>query len=161
MERALTVEWQDPAPALERAPSLSGLVYLQAMLDGELPQPPISSLVGMRFTLVEPGRVHLELDPGEQHTNPLGTVHGGVISTMLDSAMSCAVHTTLPAGTGYTTLELSINLVRGITPASGTVRAEGEVVHGGRRAATASGRLVDASGKLCAHGTATCLVLAP
>jgi uncharacterized protein (TIGR00369 family) len=103
-----------------------------------------------------------ELRPGEQHYNPIGSVHGGVAATLLDSAMGCAVQTTLPAGTGYTTLELKVNFVRGLTAQSGPVRCEGEVVHRGGTVATAEGRIWEQdTGKLVAHATTTCLILDP
>jgi uncharacterized protein (TIGR00369 family) len=160
--RALTVRWDDPAPAAEAARGMSGLEYLRAMADGRLPWPPIARLVGFDAEggAIEAGRVVITCTPGEQHYNPIGSVHGGLACTLLDTAMSCAVHTTLPAGVGYTTLELKVNLVRPIGLETGRVRAEGTVVHPGRRVATAEGRLVaERDGKLLAHATATCLVV--
>jgi len=100
-----------------------------------------------------------ECEPGEQHYNPIGVVHGGLAMTLLDSAMGCSVHTRLPAGKGYTTLEAKVNLVRAITIRTGTLRATGRVIHLGGKTATAEGRLEDADGKLYAHGTTTCIVL--
>ena len=157
--RTLAVSWQDPAPAAARAPSMPGLDYLRALITGDLPPPPISTLLGFRLREVEDGRAVFVGEPGEQHYNPIGSVHGGLAATLLDSALGCAVHTTLPAGVVYTSLEIKVNFVRPITAATGTVVCEGRVVHRGGRVATADGRLVaEATGKLLAHGTTTCLV---
>jgi uncharacterized protein (TIGR00369 family) len=137
---------------------MAGIDFLRALAEGRLPPPPISALLGFRLAEVAEGRAVFTAEPGPGHYNPIGTVHGGYASTLLDSCMACAVHTTLPAGVGYTTLELKVNLVRALTADTGPVRAEGRVVHAGRQAATAEGRLVDAAGRLLAHGTTTCLV---
>jgi uncharacterized protein (TIGR00369 family) len=146
----------------ERAREMDGLAFIRALMDGELPSPPIAELLGFRPVEAGEGRVVFELIPAEKHYNPIGTVHGGVAATLLDSAMSCAVQTTLPAGTGYTTLELKVNFVRALTVDTGPVRCEGEVVHRGGRVATAEGRVWEqASGKLVAHATTTCLVIEP
>lgn len=145
----------------EAARALSGLALFEAWRDGRLPEPPISRLFGMRLIEVAPGRIVFEGTPGPQHYNPIGTVHGGFAATLLDSAMACAAHTTLPAGPGCTTLELKISYVRPIFTETGSVRAEGSVVNAGRRVIMAEGRLLDGAGKLLAHGTTTCLVLAP
>ena len=134
--------------------------YIQAIFRGELPAPPIAELIGFRGVSAEPGRAVFELEPGMQHYNPIGSVHGGVALTLLDSAMGCAVHTLLEAGVGYTTLEVKTNFVRPITADTGLIRCEGVVIHRGSRIATAEGRLTDAAGKLLAHGTTTCLILA-
>lgn len=148
----------DPLELAARGRELSGLEYIRLIFDGELPQPPIAELMGFRGVECEHGRAVFEMSPGPQHYNPIGTVHGGVALTLLDSAMGCAVHTTLGAGVGYTTLELKTNFVRPIRAETGLIRCEGTVVHGGSRVATAEGRLVDATGKLLAHGTTTCLI---
>lgn len=139
--------------------TLSGLDYVRAIFAGELPPPPIATLLGFRGVEAERGRALFEIVPGEEHYNPIGSVHGGVALTLLDSAMGCAVHTLLDAGVGYTTLEVKANFVRPITAETGVVRCEGVVVHGGSRVATAEGRVTDEGGKLLAHGTTTCLVL--
>ncbi len=144
---------------IELLKQMSGLEFLQAMIDGRLPGPPIAALLSFRLAEAEAGRVMFEGHPGPAHYNPIGTVHGGYAATMLDSCMACAVQSTLPAGTGYTTLEIKVNLVRAITAATGVVRAEGRLLSGGRSIATAEGRLVDGSGKLLAHGTTTCLIM--
>lgn len=163
-DRSLTVTWQDPLPPAEAARAMPGLEYLRAMADGRVPWPPIARLIGFDAEdgAIESGRVVLTCTPGEQHYNPIGSVHGGLACTLLDSAMGCAVHSTLPAGVGYTTLELKVNLVRAIAADTGRVRAEGTVIHAGRRVATAEGRLVAERGdRLLAHATTTCLILPP
>jgi uncharacterized protein (TIGR00369 family) len=125
----------------------------------EIPHAPIAELVGMDLVELGDGRATFALDPAERHYNPLGTVHGGIAATLLDSAMGCAVHTTLNDGERYTTLELKVNFVRAITEATGRVVAEGSVIHRGGRVATAEARLTDEDGRLLAHGTSTCLML--
>lgn len=140
---------------------MSGLDVLSAIGRGELPPPPVHQLLGIESGEIEAGRVSFTLEPQERHYNPMGVVHGGVLSTILDSALGCAVYSTLPAGTGYTTIDLHVTFVRAVTAATGRLRAEGRSLHTGARMATAEGRLTDASGRLLAHGTATCLVLAP
>jgi uncharacterized protein (TIGR00369 family) len=149
----------DPLDLAARGRELSGMEYIRRIFGGELPAPPIADLMGFRGVEFEHGRAVFEMTPGPQHYNPIGTVHGGVALTLLDSAMGCAVHTTLDAGVAYTTLELKANLVRPITAETGLIRCEGTVVHGGSRVATTEGRLVDTAGKLLAHGTTTCLIL--
>ena len=159
MNRTLTVTWRDPMPLAQAAPTMSGIEFLRAIRDGRLPPAPIQELIGMKLAEVEEGRAVWELVPAEQHYNPIGSVHAGVAATLLDSAMACAVHSLQPVGSGYTTLEFKVNLVRAVTPQAGTLRAIGRVVHAGSRTATAEGRLEDASGKLYAHACTTCLIL--
>ena len=144
-------------PPAERA-GRSGLELLQGIVRGEYPPAPMAALLGFRLVEVEAGRAVFQGMPRREHYNPIGSVHGGYHATLLDSCMGCAVHSTLPAGMGYTTLEIKINYVRALTDATGPVRAEGRIIQPGRRVATAEGRLVDAQGKLYAHGTTTCLV---
>jgi len=133
---------------------------MRALRDGSIPPPPIAVTMGFRPIEIEEGRVAFAGDPGEEHYNPIGVVHGGWASTLLDSALGCAVHTTFPQGAAYTTLTLEAKFVRPITRDTGRVRAEAEVVHRGRRQATAEARLVaEADGKLLAHGTSTCMVI--
>ncbi len=138
---------------------LDGLAQLRAVRDGTLPAAPATLALGMRLGEVEPGRVVWELTPAEAHTNPLGIVHGGVISTLLDSAMACAIIATLPPGRGVTTLELKVSFHRAVTAATGPVRAIGTLLHAGRRVGTAEGRLLDAEDRLLASGSTTCLLL--
>ena len=139
---------------------MTGLELLRAIAAGDAPGAPIAELMGFEPVEAEEGRVLFAAVPGPQHYNPIGTVHGGLAATLLDSAMGCAVHTTLPEGTGYTTLELKVNFTRPITSDTGRVLCEGTVVHRGGRVATAEGRVIaEGSGKLLAHGTTTCLIL--
>ena len=158
-ERTRTYSWQDPLAALDRARELSGLELVRSMMRGELPPPPIADVLGLRLVEVEPGRAVFEGDPGEQHYNIIGTVHAGYTTTLLDSAMGCALTTTLDAGVGWTTLELKANFTRAVTVETGTVRCTGTIVHPGRRVATTEARLEDARGRLLAHATSTLLVL--
>jgi len=158
VSRRRIVEWEDPAIGAGRALELSGMDYLQAMRRGEVPPPPISALLGMDIVGLEPGKVTFALEPGEHLYNPIGSVHGGVACTLLDSVMGCAVHTVLPQGRAYTTLELKVNLVRPITTKVDRVLAEGLLVTQGSRVATATGQIVDERGKLYAHASTTCLV---
>jgi uncharacterized protein (TIGR00369 family) len=157
-ERRRIVRWDDPAPSAEAAGRLAGLPFLEAIRDGRLPAAPVSQLMGFALAEVEAGRAVFECEPSESHYNPIGSVHGGVITTLLDSALSCAVHTQLPAGSGYTTVELKVNFVRPVMVGAGRLRAEGRVIHAGSRLATAEARLTDAAGKLYAHAVGTCLV---
>jgi uncharacterized protein (TIGR00369 family) len=154
-----TISWEDPRLLAEAARALSGLEFLQKIVAGELPPPPLAAL--MNFDLVElrEGHAVFAVEPAEYHYNPIGVVHGGLAATLLDSAMGCAVHSTLPAGTGYTTLEIKVNFIRAMSANTGRVRCEAKIIHAGRQTATAEGRVVDNSGKLYAHGTTTCLIV--
>lgn len=143
---------------VETLKSMSGLEFLSAIADGRLPQPPIGVTLGFRLVAVEHGKAVFSGLPAFAHYNPLGTVHGGWIGTLLDSCMGCAVQSTLERGRGYTTLEFKVNFVRAVTDGTGTVTATGRVLSGGRRAATAEGHLTTADGRLLAHATTTCLV---
>jgi uncharacterized protein (TIGR00369 family) len=160
MVRTLTVEWSDPAALAAAGRTMPGIDFLRAMRDGKLPSPPIAQLLGFHLVEVEPGHAVFECLPGEQHYNPIGVVHGGLAMTLLDSAMGVCIHTRMPVGAGYTTLEAKTNLVRAITHSTGRLRAIGKLVHVGKRIATAEGRLEDSAGKLYAHATTTCMVLA-
>jgi uncharacterized protein (TIGR00369 family) len=160
-DRTRTITWQDPMIGANAAKTLSGLEYLNAMLRGELPPPPISQLLDFYLIEASEGRAVFVGNPSEMHYNPIGVVHGGLAATLLDSALGCAVQTLLPAGVGYTTLELHVNLVRAITIQTGQIRCESEVIHSGRTVATAQAKVTDANGKLYAHGTTTCIILRP
>lgn len=160
-ERTRTFSWSDPRQSAGLVLTMPGLEFLRQIRDGKIPPPPITDTLAYDLTVVEPGFVVFEIEPQEFHYNPIGTVHGGVALTLMDSAMSCAVQTMLPAGTGYTTLELKLNFVRGITAKTGRMRAEGKIVHAGARTAIAEGRFVDMDGKLYAHATTTCFILQP
>ena len=157
--RTRTVSWQDPLPGAEAARGMSGLEYLRAMGRGDLPGPPIAELMGFGFAEIEEGRVVFECVPAEYHYNPIGTVHGGLACALFDSAMGCAIHAALPAGVGYTTVELKVNFLRPISTRTGRVLCEGKTIHVGGRIATAEARLLDGSGKLYGHATTTCMIL--
>jgi uncharacterized protein (TIGR00369 family) len=158
--RSRTITWQDPLPAAAAGARLSGMEYVEAIRSGELPPPPIAVVMNMAMVELSDGKAVFEGEPGEEHYNPIGVVHGGYASTLLDSALGCAVHTTLDAGFAYTSLTLEAKFVRPITRDTGRVRAEAEVVHRGRTQVTAEARLVAAeTGKLLATGTSTCLII--
>ena len=159
--RTRTITWEDPTATVQTGKTVSGITFLKALQSGELPQPPFAVLLGISITDVSEGRVVFTTEPSEYHYNPLGTVHGGVMATLLDSALGCAVQSTLPAGTSYTTLELKVNYLRPVTTKTGTIYAEGKIIYVGGRIATAEGRLTDAEGKLYAHGTTTCIIMRP
>ena len=157
-ERSRTYSWTDPAEHAAMMGSRSGLELLRAMASGELPAPPVMHLIDMAGLEVEEGSVTVHLDPQEFHYNPLGTVHGGVLSTLLDTAAACSVHTTLPAGVGYTSLDLTVKFLRPVTVASGRITTRGAVLQRGRRTALAEARMTDAAGRLVAHATSSCLI---
>ena len=144
----------------EAVATMTGLELMRGVVEGRLPGAPIAALMNMRGVAADPGTVTFEGTPGPEHYNPLGTVHGGYAATLLDSAMGCAVHTMLPAGTGFTSIDINITFVRAITAATGPVTARGEVINAGRRVATVRGTLTDAAGKVLAHGTSSCLIMA-
>ena len=137
----------------------TGLQYLLAIRDGTAPAAPIQAVLDFQLVEVSEGTAAFLYRPSDAHRNPLGTVHGGVAMTLLDSAAGAAIHSTLPAGRGYATVETKVNLVRAVRPTTGPLRAGGTVVHRGARIATAESRLVDEAGKLYAHATSTCLIL--
>jgi uncharacterized protein (TIGR00369 family) len=138
--------------------SMKGIDFVRATFDGKLPAPPILQNIEPFGHFAEPGVVSFSSIPGFRHYNPIGSVHGGYAATLLDSAMGLAVHSMLPAGSGYTTLEFKISFIRGMTQDTGVVRSEGRTLNVGRRAATAEARITDAKGRLLAHATTTCLV---
>ena len=138
--------------------AMPGIDFVRAMLAGKLPAPPIMQTIEPYDQTAEPGHVVFHSVPGFRHYNPIGSVHGGYAAILLDSAMGLAVHSALPPGSGYTTLEFKICFIRGMTKDSGTVRTEGRTLNVGRRAATAEARITDAKGRLLAHATTTCLV---
>ncbi|MGZ4168886.1 MAG: PaaI family thioesterase [Solirubrobacteraceae bacterium] len=158
--RTRTFNWQDPMPSATLSRERSGMEVLQAVIDGALPPPPIAELLGMELVEVQEGRAVFAVEPAEWMYNPIGSVHGGIAATLLDSCMGCAIHSTLPPGVGYTTSDLQIRYSRGMTVDTGRVLADGAVVHAGRRLATAEGRLtVEATGKLIAHATTGCILI--
>lgn len=142
------------------APHYDGLAFLQAIKDGELPPAPIAELLGFEIRDLAKGHISFAMTPQEKHYNPIGMVHGGVTATLLDTVMGCALHTVLPQGTGYSTLDISVRYLRPLTVQTGTVIATGTLVHNGRRTATAEATLVDtAMGRLLATATSTLLVV--
>ncbi len=145
-------------PPLDVTVSMAGLDFVRGIFDGTLPAPPIMQTIEPFDSTAEPGVVTIHSTPGFRHYNPIGSVHGGYAATLLDSVMGLAIHTALPAGTGYTTLEFKISFIKGMTEDTGPVRSEGKTLSVGRRAATAEARISDAKGRLLAHATTTCLV---
>ncbi|BBH63607.1 aromatic compound degradation protein PaaI [Actinoplanes sp. OR16] len=156
--RTRTFGWSDPAEHASMLGRRSGLELLQAMAGGEIPPPPVMHLIGAAGITATEGSVTIELDPQEFHYNPLGTVHGGVISTLLDTAAACSVHSTLPAGVGYTSMDLNVKFLRAVTVDSGRLTCTGAVLQRGRRTALAEARLVDGAGRLVAHATSSCMI---
>ena len=153
-----TLSWTDPAATSVHAATMEGLDFLRAMGDGRIPPPPISSHVNLDFVSVEPGEVVFSSTPDESHYNPIGSVHGGYFATLLDSAAGCAVQSTLPAGTAYTSLEIKVSFIRGITADTGPVQVRGWVTKPGSKAAFAEAEIRDGAGRLLASASSTCLV---
>ena len=158
MKRERTFEWDEATAFWHRAEGKSGLELLRMAIAGELPPPPMARLMDIRLTQVDTGKAIFTGTPQEFHYNPLGSVHGGYGATLLDSAMGCAVHSTLDAGDIYTTLEFKINFMRALTHETGEVRGIGTVINATRTTAVAEGRIEDASGKLYAYATTTCVI---
>jgi uncharacterized protein (TIGR00369 family) len=158
--RSRTLVWQDPVPTAAAGATMSGLEYMTAVVEMTVPPPPIAVVMRLRPIGIEEGRVLFEGEPGEEHYNPIGVVHGGYAATLLDSALGCAVHTTLPPGVAYTSLGLETKYLRPITRDTGRVLCEASVLYRGRRQATAEATLTAAdSGKILASGTSTCMIL--
>ena len=158
-DRTRTFTWDDPLVMASAIQQLSGLERMRQVIAGTLPPPPMARLMNIWLIEASEGRAVFEGEPAEYHYNPIGMVHGGFAATLLDSAMGCAVHTMLPAGVGYTTLEFKINLVRALQTSTGRVRGIGTVLHAGRTTSIAEGRLESENGTLFAHATTTCLVM--
>ena len=156
-ERTRTYAWSEPV-SVQESGAASGREYLEAMIEGRIPQPPIGATLGFRLVEIGDGHAVFEGEPGEFVVNPLGGVHGGLALTLVDSCTGCAVQTMLPPGVGYTTLETKANFVRPIRVDTGLLRGIGRALHVGRSTATADARIEDASGRLYAHGTSTLLV---
>lgn len=159
--RTRTLRYEVPSRDTRALFALSGLEQLQAMIEGRHPAPPISSHIGLEFVRVADGDVVMTAVPDESHYNPIGSIHGGFFATVLDSACGCAVHSTLPAGVGYTSLEIKVSFLRPITADTGTVTAHGWVTRRGRSATFAEADIRDAHGRVLATATSTCLVIAP
>ena len=159
--RERTTTWADPAVTATQVGREPGLALLEAVRDGRLPAPPIATTLGFDLDLVEDGRAVFSLEPAEHHYNPIGSVHGGVYATLCDSACGCAVHSMLPAGAYYTSLDLSVRFIRQITAGTGRMLCEGTVEHLGSRTALATARLTDRDGKLYAQATSSCMIFRP
>ncbi len=159
--RQRAYEWDDPAVAAAAARELDGLSFFRAIMDGRLPAPPIMATLGIRAVSFDPGRAVFEVTPAEYHYNPIGSVHGGVYATICDSACGCAVHTLLPAGAFYTSIDLDTRFIRPVTLAAGRLLCEGTVDYIGSRTALAKARLINAEGKLFAQATSNCLIVRP
>ena len=156
--RSRTVTWHDPMVGAAKATEMAGLDYLRAMISGEIPPPPIVALMNMDLVEAEEGRVTFTCEPNESHYNPIGTVHGGFVCTVLDSVAGCAVHSTLAKGLGYTSLEIKVNYLRAVTAASGVLTAVGIVTKPGSRVAFTDATIHDAQGRLVATASSTLLV---
>jgi uncharacterized protein (TIGR00369 family) len=158
MGRSRTYDWEDPTVSAAAVGQYSGLDFLREVQAGRLPAAPIAATLGMTLEEVERGRVVFALEPGEEHYNPIGSVHGGVYATLLDSAAGCAVQSVLPQGMGYTSLDLNVKFLRPVTVDTGKVRAVGTVLNSGRRTALAQAELFDSRDRLLAHTTSSCLL---
>ncbi|WP_030147341.1 MULTISPECIES: PaaI family thioesterase [unclassified Streptomyces] len=158
MGRTRTYHWDDPAISAEAAGRMAGIDFLREVQAGRLPAAPIGRTVDFALDEVEPGRAVFSLAPGEEHYNPIGSVHGGVFATLLDSAAGCAVQSLLPQGMAYTSLDLTVKFLRPITVDTGPVRAIGTVVNKGRQTALAQAQLVDREDRLLAHATSSCML---
>lgn len=157
-ERSSVIQWSDPSIGLRAMPTMSGIDYLRAMLAGELPGPPIADRMGFTLESVDDGKAAFTCTPDESHANPIGAIHGGLVCTLLDSAIGCAAQTTLPAGTGYTSIELKVNYLRPVR-AGDELTCTGRVVKPGRRVIFAEGEVTDASGRVVATASGSLLVM--
>ena len=156
--RSRIVTWEDPLATAAAGRGAEGVDFLQSMVDGEVPGPPIASLLGMSLMSVSPGQAVFTVLPDESMYNPIGAVHGGIVCTLLDTAQGCALHTTLPAAKRYTTLEIKVSYLKAVRPSSGLLTATGRVVRAGSRVGFTEGEVVDASGAVVATATSTLLV---
>ncbi len=159
LQRERTFTWEDPASSATKALQLSGLDFLQAIANGEIAVPPILKTLDISVGSPQNGGITFSFYPQEFHYNPIGMVHGGVISTILDSAMGCTLHATLPAGTGYTTVELKVNFLKAVSIKNGLLTATGRVIQSGSRIALTEAQLTGADGAIYAHATSTCLII--
>jgi uncharacterized protein (TIGR00369 family) len=156
--REKTVSWDDPMATAIAGRGKVGLEFLQSMIDGEVPGPPIAHLLGMALVSVAPGEATFTVTPDESMFNPIGAVHGGIVCTLLDSALGCALHTALPAGKGYTSVEIKVSYLKAVRPSSGLLTATGRVVRAGARVGFTEGEVVDAHGDVVATATSTLLI---
>ena len=157
-EQSRLITWRDPITTTATVASMSGLEYWRGVIDGHFPPPPIGEIIQMRVVDVEDGRVEFACTPDASMYNPLGTVHGGAVCTLLDTVTACAMHTTLPEGVGYTSVEIKVNYLKSVTAKSGPLTAVGTVVKSGSRIGFAEGKVTDASGNLVATATSTLLI---
>ena len=157
--RERTFQWDNPLEGAKQALQMSGLDYLRAMGDGKIPFPPLLHALDFKPTHLEKGKVIFSFQPQEFHYNPIGSVHGGVISAILDSAMGCTLHSILETGSGYTTLELKVNFLKAITTKIDELHAVGKIIHAGGRTALVEAQLIDKDNTVYAHGVSTCLIL--
>jgi uncharacterized protein (TIGR00369 family) len=161
VSRERLLQWDDPGPTVDFVRKSAGIESIRAIASGRVSRPPISVLVNFSLAEVDEGRVVVEGYPGEEHYNPIGSVHGGFALTLFDTAMSCAIHTLLPAGVGYTTTDIQVRFIRGMTKDTGPVRCEATAVHVGRSTAVAEAKLYDAERRVLGIGTTACAVLRP
>ncbi len=159
--RERLVQWEDPVETAGALRAMPGIEALRAVRDGLVPPPPIANLMGFALVEVEEGRAVFEGRPGEEHYNPIGSVHGGFALTLFDSALGCSIHTMLPAGVGYATTDVQVRLIRGITKDTGPVRCEATVVHVGRSTAVSEAKLYDGERRLLGTGTTACAIMRP
>jgi uncharacterized protein (TIGR00369 family) len=157
-QRSKVVSWHDPAPTTAIGLSMAGLDYLKAMVDGTLPPPPIAGLMAFDMVSAEPGKVVFTCRPDESAFNPIGAVHGGLVCTLLDSVAGCAMHSTLPQGRGYTSVEIKVNYLKAVRLSSGLLTATGTVVKGGARVGFTEGVVTDEAGAVVATASSTLLV---
>lgn len=155
LRRERVVDWQAPGPVARAAMGLSGVDAMQAIRDGRLPPPPLAKLIGFRMSIVEPGRIVMELDPREDLENTIGLLHGATAAALLDTAMGCAISTRLAAGQGSVTLDLKLTYLRPLSVRSGTITAEGKLIKLGRQTSYTEGFVRDGKGDLAVHATAT------
>lgn len=155
------ISWVEPGPVLERAATMDGLAFIQGLVSGDVPAPPFAAILGLRPVFAEAGVMEFALDPDESLLNPIGSIHGGVLATMLDSACGCACQTLLDQGVAYTTVDLQVRYHRAVRPGSGTLLARAEIIHPGRRTMTAEAKVHAADGTLVASATSGLLVIRP
>jgi len=156
--RSRTVTWWDPMIGARAGQAMAGVDYLRAIRDGQLPGAPIAGLMQFEIAGVEEGRVSFTCVPDESAYNPIGVVHGGLVCTLLDSVCGCAVHSTLPLGKGYTSVEIKVSYLKAVRADSGRLTATGTLVKGGSRVAFSEAVVTDESGRPVATATSTCLV---
>jgi len=158
IKRTRTISWEDPKISTRNPASVSGLDYLKAVKDEAVSSPPIARLVGYQITDVETGSAAFEIIPGEHLYNPFSTVHGGILSTLLDTTMTSSVMSTLSKGLVCATVEIKVNFIKPVTEKTGLIRCEARPIHVGKRLATVEGRVADKEGSVLAHGVSTCAI---